>query len=233
MKTDSHPAIRRYLVAVDREASALPSDRRTELVEDLREHIEVSLAERPGALHEILAELGDPRDIATTALHEYGPVAPAPGRGGDPRTVLALLSMGTALSVLGHLPDQSWAADLGVGLLLVGVVALCRNNWWSTTRKWQALAALLLPGLVAEGLVAQAGGGDIAVVVDVTLRTVIRTGVLVWLWRCRVEPRGAWRMPVPRWMFVLFWCVLAVCVVLVAVGAFTYIGLSGNIQTAP
>lgn len=87
MKTPADP-VRDYLSAVEREASALPPDRRQELVADLAEHVEVTRAERPGAtLGEILAELGDPRTIAATALAEAGsrPAgAPAEGGAGDP-----------------------------------------------------------------------------------------------------------------------------------------------------
>lgn len=86
MKTPADP-VRDYLRAVEREASALPADRRQELVADLAEHVEVTRAERPDATPgEILAELGDPRTIAATALAEAGraPGIPAEGGAGDP-----------------------------------------------------------------------------------------------------------------------------------------------------
>lgn len=78
--------VRDYLAAVEREASALPAERRQELVADLAEHIEIALAERPGGSdREILRELGDPRTIAATALQEsgFGPGA-VPGAGAVP-----------------------------------------------------------------------------------------------------------------------------------------------------
>lgn len=60
MKTSADP-VRDYLSAVGREATALPADRRQELLADLAEHIEVTRAERPdAAIGQILAELGDP-----------------------------------------------------------------------------------------------------------------------------------------------------------------------------
>lgn len=60
MKTSTDP-VRDYLSAVEREASALPADRRQELLADLAEHIEVTRAERPdAAIGAVLAELGDP-----------------------------------------------------------------------------------------------------------------------------------------------------------------------------
>jgi hypothetical protein len=233
VKTDTHPEIRRYLLAVDREAAALPADRRAELLDDLAEHIEVSLTERPGAIPEILAELGDPRDIAATALQEHGPVTPDRGKGGNPRTALGLLSVGSALTLLSHLPDQDWAGNLGGVLNLLGVIALCRNAWWSTTRKWQAVAALILPNLALQGLIELAGEGAVTVTVGAILQAVIRVGVLTWLWQSRVEPRGRWRVPIPRWFAVLFWCVLGACVIVAALGVFFYASLSGSIVQAP
>lgn len=60
MKTFADP-VRNYLSAVERESSALPADRRQELLADLAEHIEVTRTERPdAAIGEILTELGDP-----------------------------------------------------------------------------------------------------------------------------------------------------------------------------
>lgn len=83
MKTSADP-VRDYLSVVEHEASTLPADRRQELIADLAEHIEVTRAERPdAAIGKILAELGDPRTIAATALAETGyGVAEAPVRSG-------------------------------------------------------------------------------------------------------------------------------------------------------
>lgn len=59
MKTSD--LVQDYLRAVEREASALPAERRQELLADLAEHIEVTRAERPDtAVVVVLAELGDP-----------------------------------------------------------------------------------------------------------------------------------------------------------------------------
>lgn len=87
MKT-SPDLVRDYLSAVEREASALSADRRQELLADLTEHIEVTRAERPDvAIGEVLAELGDPRAIAATALAEAeggaGSATGAPAWGGS------------------------------------------------------------------------------------------------------------------------------------------------------
>ncbi|EDY44408.1 HAAS signaling domain-containing protein [Streptomyces sp. SPB074] len=85
-KTDD-TLVRDYLAAVAREGALLPPDVRQELMADLGEHIEVALAQRPGSVREILAEVGDPRAIAATAMQELGHGAgdgAADGRGTGP-----------------------------------------------------------------------------------------------------------------------------------------------------
>ncbi|WP_372515846.1 HAAS signaling domain-containing protein [Streptantibioticus silvisoli] len=77
MKTDSR--IRPYLASVERAASALPARRREELIEDLAEHIGVNLIERPGQLVAILAELGDPEEIAAIACKRTRWMPTTPG----------------------------------------------------------------------------------------------------------------------------------------------------------
>ncbi|WP_433340876.1 HAAS signaling domain-containing protein [Streptomyces sp. CA-253872] len=87
MKTDD-TLVRDYLAAVARESALLPASARQELIADLGEHIEVALAQRPGSVREILAEVGDPRTIAATAMQELGGAAGvgagAPGSAGGP-----------------------------------------------------------------------------------------------------------------------------------------------------
>jgi hypothetical protein len=92
MSLKTSQAAQSFLTAVEREASALPAERRQELLADLVEHIEVALFERPGQEHAILAELGDPRTIAATAL-ESSPTAPQPPHTKRPGTVTALRSL--------------------------------------------------------------------------------------------------------------------------------------------
>ena len=90
MNGDTHAEIRRYLAAVDQAAFALPADRRNQLVDDLAARITVALAERPGVVTAILAELGDPHDIAATALHESGTLSEALRHHRDPQLVVTL-----------------------------------------------------------------------------------------------------------------------------------------------
>ncbi|MFE3940587.1 hypothetical protein ACFXPV_01695 [Streptomyces sp. NPDC059118] len=148
--------VREYLAAVEREASALPAERRQELVADLAEHIEVALAERPGSCRDILCELGDPRTIAATALQEsgFGPgaapgafAAPGTGTGQAPGhrspawlvVLLPVLAFG-----LGYL----WV-PLGFALKVAGAVVLFRSRYWMSGQKWTGFAlTVLVPSLM-------------------------------------------------------------------------------------
>lgn len=236
MKTDTLPEARRYLAAVDRAAGALPRARRRELLEDLGEHIEMALEERPGEVEEILAELGDPQDIAATALREESSPAQSADRRGHPRVVVALWALVTAVGILVVLPACGWLGPAGAVLLGAGVVTLWRSGWWSTERKWTATAALILPNFVLGGLADLAGHSGAVDVVRHVLAVAARVAALVWLWQRRVRPEGPAWIPVPRRLRILLWTVVsaAVLVVLVLVvgGAVTYFGLSGSVHGA-
>jgi hypothetical protein len=80
LKTDD-TLVRDYLAAVARETALLPAPARQELLADLGEHIEVALAQRPDDVREILAEIGDPRAIAATAMQEWGEARGPAGAG--------------------------------------------------------------------------------------------------------------------------------------------------------
>ncbi|MFF1645357.1 DUF1700 domain-containing protein [Streptomyces sp. NPDC058240] len=155
--------VRDYLAAVEREASALPADRRQELVADLAEHIEIALAERPGGSdRDVLRELGDPRTIAATALQESGSgpglapgavtgpgavAGPGTGAGKTPArrspawlvVLLPVLAFG-----LGYL----WV-PLGFALKVAGAVVLFRSRHWTKSQKWTGFAlTALAPSLM-------------------------------------------------------------------------------------
>ncbi|MGW1966207.1 DUF1700 domain-containing protein [Streptomyces sp. NPDC001935] len=209
--TATHPQIRRYLAAVDRAASALPAARRKELLADLSEHIDVALAERPGELDQILAELGDPQDIAATAVREDAEYDDPDGRRGNPRTVLALLA---ASSLMGLLAVAPHSEELNFPILVVtalGFIALAMSAWWTTSRKWITVAWFILPNLFLR-VVDQAFGLGHSVEVALSFIAVaVRAGVLVWLWRHRVTPDGPGRIAfrLPRWARILLWSLLA------------------------
>ncbi|MFJ6069602.1 HAAS signaling domain-containing protein [Streptomyces sp. NPDC093065] len=196
--TTSTDLVRDYLAAVEREASALPADRRRELVADLGEHIEVARAERPGAAPgEILAELGDPRTIAATALAEAGSGgAPAPVSGGAGVPVrrgrvhplVPLLMLAVPYLVTTVLPDVPGLALCSGLVRIAGGVLLCTSVHWTPVRKivgvLLSVVAPTVAGLVwRETTVAPAGDTPALVGNLVVLAVVV--GASGWLWRAR------------------------------------------------
>ncbi|MGW1068056.1 DUF1700 domain-containing protein [Streptomyces aureus] len=211
MKTTTHPEIRRYLAAVDRAASALPAGRRKELLADLSEHIDVALAERPGELDQILAELGDPQDIAATAVREDAEYDDPDQRRGNPRTVLALLAVGSAMGLLTMAPHSDVLNFPILVVTVAGLVALAMSAWWSTARKWIFVAWFILPNLFLRVIDQAFSLGHPAHIAESCISMVLRTAILVWLWRHRVTPDGPGRIAfrLPRWGRILLWSLLA------------------------
>ncbi|WP_331738786.1 hypothetical protein [Streptomyces sp. NBC_01276] len=194
MKT-SADRISDYLDAVEREGSALPADRRQELLADLAEHIEVTCAERPdAAIGEILAELGDPRAIAATALAEAGSGAAgtsalsgvdAPDRRGKVHPLVPLLMLTLSLAFIMVFPDHSGPL-VGVLFRITGAVLLCTSVHWSAVQKTTGvLLTAVLPTAVI-GVYNQAGGpaGTPALLANLVTLAVL-AGTAAWLWRVR------------------------------------------------
>lgn len=86
MMTESDHLVAVYLARVDQAATRLPAGRREELVNDLREHIEIARAElaeeTEASIRTILDRLGDPESIVASAdtqtnLPPVMPIAPA------------------------------------------------------------------------------------------------------------------------------------------------------------
>ncbi|HEY9331778.1 MAG TPA: hypothetical protein VIS09_26640 [Streptomyces sp.] len=151
-KTDE-TLTREYLAAVERETSTLPAAARQELVADLAEHIAVALTERPGGVHEILREMGDPRAIAATAFQELGsaPATPSPGPGPGRRRSpawlpLALLVAGDVLPYLGGVA-LAW---IGIAARIAAVVIVCRARYWTVSQKWTGLTLAVIVPVVAH-----------------------------------------------------------------------------------
>ncbi|MFH8220968.1 HAAS signaling domain-containing protein [Streptomyces sp. NPDC018057] len=196
MKTTADP-VRDYLAAVEREAGALPADRRQELLADLAEHIEVTRAERPGvAVGRVLAELGDPRAIAATALAEAGERttggqaaggAPAPARRGKvhPLVPLAMLTLSLPfMMVFPSLPGPLF----GVLFRVTGAVLLCTSVHWSAVQKSTGVlvTAVLPTAVIATWNLSRGGpaGGTPALAANLAMLALL-TGAAAWLWRVR------------------------------------------------
>ncbi|WP_333739199.1 HAAS signaling domain-containing protein [Streptomyces sp. IBSBF 2806] len=194
MKTTADP-VRDYLSAVEREGSALPADRRQELLADLAEHIEVTRAERPDAsIGEILAELGDPRTIAATALAEAGngvagtsagSGAGAPARRGKVHPLVPLLMLTLSLPFMMVFPDLPGPL-FGVVLRVTGAVLLCTSVHWTAVQKTTGvlLTAVLPSAVIATWNLSGAPAGTPSLVANL-ITLVLLTGVAAWLWRIR------------------------------------------------
>ncbi|MFE7130169.1 hypothetical protein ACFVIM_04855 [Streptomyces sp. NPDC057638] len=190
MKTSADP-VRDYLSAVERETSALPADRRQELLADLAEHIEVTRAERPGAaVGTVLTELGDPRTIAATALAEAG--APqgdtgASARRGKVHPLVPLLMTTLSAAVIMLVPVLPVSLP-AVVLRLTGAVLLCTSVHWSAVQKTVGvLLTLVLPTgvFITWNLVSGHAAEQIPALLGNLGALTLITGTAVWLWRVR------------------------------------------------
>ncbi|MGW2618166.1 HAAS signaling domain-containing protein [Streptomyces sp. NPDC001500] len=194
MKTSADP-VRDYLSAVEREGSALPADRRQELLADLAEHIEVTRAERPDAsIGAILAELGDPRTIAATALAEAGSgVAGAAARSGVDATarrgkvhpLVPLLMLTLSLPFMMVFPDLPGPVA-GVLFRIAGAVLLCTSVHWTTVQKTTGVlvTAVLPSAVIAVWNLSGAPAGTPSLVANLVTLAVL-AGAAAWLWRVR------------------------------------------------
>lgn len=137
--------VRTYLDELDRALSGLPRDRRTEIVRDIRSHIDVALADRgePSAadVEQVLEELGTPQEIAEAAYAEQ-PLGRPRMAGRDVFTVIALLIGGIVVPFIG------W---------VIGVVLLWVSTAWRTKDK--VIGTLLVPGGLLAPLVLLVVGG--------------------------------------------------------------------------
>ncbi|MFD9541492.1 HAAS signaling domain-containing protein [Streptomyces sp. NPDC060022] len=196
MKTSADP-VRDYLSAVEREASALPADRRQELLADLAEHIEVTRAERPDTpIGEVLAELGDPRTIAATALAEAGNGAAGasarvgvatPARRGKVHPLVPLLMLTLSLPFMMVFPDLPGPV-FGVLFRITGAVLLCTSVHWTAVQKTTGvlLAAVVPSALIVTWNLSNGGpSGDGPALLANLAMVVLLAGTAAWLWRVR------------------------------------------------
>ncbi|MEC4017959.1 HAAS signaling domain-containing protein [Streptomyces sp. H27-D2] len=194
MKTSADP-VRDYLSAVEREGSALPADRRQELLADLTEHIEVTRTERPdAAIGEILAELGDPRTIAATALAEAGNGTAgasarsgvgAPARRGKVHPLVPLLMLTLSLLLIMVFPDLPGPL-FGVLFRITGAVLLCTSVHWSAVQKTTGvlLTAILPSAVIATWNLSGAPAGTPSLLANLVTLALL-AGTAAWLWRVR------------------------------------------------
>ena len=150
-----------YLRRLEAEAARIPSGQRTDLVDEIREHIDMALAEA-GARDEatvrtILDRLGSPSSIVDAA----GPV------GGDPRTAGARPQPWGwgALEVIAALLMTVGMLALPLFGPLVGLVLAWASSYWSTRAKLAltivVLGLIIVPvvGLLPAGTGAELSSG--------------------------------------------------------------------------
>ncbi|GAA3090111.1 hypothetical protein GCM10017562_71200 [Streptomyces roseofulvus] len=165
MNATDHPLVAAYLDSVARETAELPADRRAELLADLREHIEVSEAQDDAGIRAVLAELGEPRTVAASALAEEGPqtpaTAPAPAAAPAPTGPLAgrqAARLVAALPALGGLTVLAQPV-LGALVLAIGLALLWMSPLWTTRHKRIGTAtAVAVPVVLLLGGLMLAGG---------------------------------------------------------------------------
>jgi uncharacterized membrane protein len=121
-----------YLRDLREDLRDLPKSRQNELVAEIKEHIDIALAEEAGndeaTVRNVLERLGDPADIASEARDRMG-IPPA--RAGFRETAaVILLPIGGVI-----IPFLGW---------IVGLVLLWSSPVWTTRDKW--IGTLIIPG---------------------------------------------------------------------------------------
>jgi hypothetical protein len=145
--TQDHPAIRSYLARLREVAMSLQPLRRDELIDEIRGHIDDSLAsvgEAPDdtVIAGILARLGDPEDIVAAELAEWTPPTPptsppvapdpVPRSGWGAIEVLALFFVtlgalflpfvGGVIGIVLSLASKAWTQSVKVVAVVAAIV---------------------------------------------------------------------------------------------------------------
>ncbi|MEU2961597.1 HAAS signaling domain-containing protein [Streptomyces albidoflavus] len=179
-----------YLAAVERAAGELADDRRRALVADVAVRIDRGLEGWPGAMSEVLAELGDPRAVAAGApvagrfpvdagrKSRVHPAVPAGLIAGSYVVALVLQLSGVPTGVLA----------VALLLRLTGVVLLCTSLFWRPGQKVAGVLATLVVPAVVNLLWNQELSGEetmaLRILADV-LQLVCVVGGAAWLWWTR------------------------------------------------
>lgn len=206
--------IEHYLSDLKAAARSLPAGRRRELVDDVRSHIQVALAESgrddAEAVSAVLEALGSPREIVAASLS--GDVEPAQADGGIGGLEIAAL----ILLLVG-------AAAAGVGWL-VGVLLLWASPRW--TRREKILGTLVLPGGVVLPIVLASGLATNAVLVPLLLLAVGLAAPVLTAMRLFQSARAATVIgSAPRWGAGV-WAVCAAVVAIPALGGIFFLATS-------
>jgi hypothetical protein len=120
VKTKANTMVEGYLKELDHQLRGLPSNRRRELLDELREHIDRARAalesETEAGIRTVLERLGDPAEIASEARERFGVQPTKPGTPWLEMIALVFLVV----------PFVGW---------LVGVVLVWTSRLWTTRDK--------------------------------------------------------------------------------------------------
>ncbi|WP_052682215.1 DUF1700 domain-containing protein [Saccharothrix sp. ST-888] len=145
------PLVHAYLAEVAQRTSALPDATRRELLANLREHIDVALAESDRAdqetVRQILDRLGRPQAVADAALAEEGwprAEAESPGR---TTVTLGLIVLSLPLALI-----PAVGPVLALAATVTAVVRVWKSAQWVRKEKMQATLLLLSPVVVTPAI---------------------------------------------------------------------------------
>ena len=171
LEVDAEGLVMDYLVRLDAAAGSLPPSRRAELAGEVRQHIEMALAEAGGrdevTVRNVLDRLGPPDEIVDA---EHGPTAPVPawsvppaapaGRSGWGATEIAAILLLTLGAVF--LPF--------VGPLL-GLIFVWASTQWTNQQKLIATGIVVVLAILPIILLLSAGAGSFTVNQSVPIPT--------------------------------------------------------------
>lgn len=173
--TVTHPLAIAWLERVERLAGDLPPGERTELLADLREHLDVALADHPDAaeVQVVLDRLGDPADVVAAARSDADVV---PGAARPPAvdtavevpeglTTPEIIAL-AALVLAGLVGIFVWPVT--ILLWAIGIAVVASTGRW---RGGEVLAMILLPvawALPVLSMIVPAGSSIGTCVVDAT-----------------------------------------------------------------
>jgi uncharacterized membrane protein len=181
-----------YLRRLDRALHDLPRDRRGEIVQEIKEHIEQALSEQgspsEAEVRGVIDRIGEPEDIAAEAQASLGL---RPHRAGALEVAaLILLAVGGLVALVGVVggvllwvsPSWTWLIVPLVGWV-VGVVLLWVSPSWTWREK--LVGTLLIPGVLFTPLALGLVGAGVVVPVELLLlfllmAPIASVGFLAW-----------------------------------------------------
>lgn len=147
---DAEALVNDYLGRLDAAAGSLPPSRRTELAGEVKQHIEMALAEAGGrdevTVRNVLDRLGPPDEIVDAERGAGGPAPEWTGRAG-PASVTERSAWG-AVEIAAILLLTVGAVFLPIVGPLVGLIFVWASAQWTTRQKLIATTIVLVLALL-------------------------------------------------------------------------------------